>query len=232
MKDRITDEKLDRIMRTLISDAAPDQEMIEEIADSPSIWWAVQRNINVEKESAKAPWPPIAKLLRFAAVGIPVAAGLLFVFSYFFGPHESGKTINTGPAVLLSENGASVEPQNVLNNSSEEKYPIAQDVKRQAHAVNRASSKSFRGSKTTTAQVKESTIREPKAGSADEVKSEFIALSFARNPDSGQIVRVKVPRSMMVTLGLVASVDKPTSLVDAEVVVGDDGTTHSIRFIR
>jgi hypothetical protein len=36
----------------------------------------------------------------------------------------------------------------------------------------------------------------------------------------------------MVTLGLVATVEKPSALIDAEVVVGDDGLTRAIRFIR
>jgi hypothetical protein len=65
-----------------------------------------------------------------------------------------------------------------------------------------------------------------------EIKTEFIALSYARDPESGQIVRVKVPSSMMVSLGLVVSVEKPSDLVDAEVLVGDDGLTRAIRFIR
>jgi hypothetical protein len=37
---------------------------------------------------------------------------------------------------------------------------------------------------------------------------------------------------MMVSLGLVESVKKPNDLVDAEVLVGDDGLTRAIRFIR
>jgi hypothetical protein len=65
-----------------------------------------------------------------------------------------------------------------------------------------------------------------------EIKSDFIALSYARDAESGQIVRVKVPSSMMVTLGLVATVEKPSALVDAEVIVGDDGLTRAIRFIH
>jgi hypothetical protein len=36
----------------------------------------------------------------------------------------------------------------------------------------------------------------------------------------------------MVQLGLVSTVAKPSELVDAEVLVGDDGLTHAIRFIR
>jgi hypothetical protein len=66
----------------------------------------------------------------------------------------------------------------------------------------------------------------------NEVKTDFIALSYARDPDSGQIVRVRVPSSMMVSLGLVTSVKQPAELVDAEVLVGDDGLTRAIRFIR
>ena len=65
-----------------------------------------------------------------------------------------------------------------------------------------------------------------------EVKTDFIALTYARDPESGQIVRVKVPSSMMVSLGVVSSVNKPGDMVDAEVVVGDDGLTRAIRFIR
>src|SRR5258706_16009175 len=76
---------------------------------------------------------------------------------------------------------------------------------------------------TSTAAVK---------SKAAEIKTDFIALSYARGAESGQIVRVKVPSSMMVTLGLVATVEKPTSLVDAEVVIGDDGLTRAIRFIH
>jgi len=57
-------------------------------------------------------------------------------------------------------------------------------------------------------------------------------LSYAANTDSGQIVRVKVPRSMMVSLGLKSNVEKESELVSAEVVIGDDGAARAIRFIR
>ena len=70
------------------------------------------------------------------------------------------------------------------------------------------------------------------ASKRTEIKTDFIALTYARDPDSGQIVRVRVPSSMMVTLGVVATVKKPTDMVDAEVLVGDDGLTRAIRFIR
>ena len=94
------------------------------------------------------------------------------------------------------------------------------------------SKKSKTTSATLAALAKPSNTTSALAKKAVEIKTEFIALSYARNPESGQIVRVKVPSSMMVTLGLVATVEKPSALVDAEVIVGDDGLTRAIRFIH
>jgi hypothetical protein len=86
--------------------------------------------------------------------------------------------------------------------------------------------------KTRTAAPGPSLNAEARPNAAAEVKTDFIALAYAREPESGQLVRVKVPSSMMVTLGVVPTVTNPSALVDAEVVVGDDGLTRSIRFIR
>jgi len=76
------------------------------------------------------------------------------------------------------------------------------------------------------------TLVAAKIKTREEVKTDFISLTYAQQPSSGQVLRVKVPSAMMVELGVVPTVEKPTSLVDAEVLVGDDGMTHAIRFIR
>ena len=66
----------------------------------------------------------------------------------------------------------------------------------------------------------------------EETKTDFIALSYAADTESGQIVRVKVPSSMMVSLGVATNVEKESKMVNAEVVIGDDGLARAIRFIR
>ena len=71
----------------------------------------------------------------------------------------------------------------------------------------------------------------PKAAT-EETKTDFIALSYAANTDSGQIVRVKVPRSMMVSLGVTTNTEKSSELVTAEVILGDDGAARAIRFVQ
>lgn len=49
MNKQFSDEQLDQMMRTMMSDAALDDAAVNEIADSPTMWWAVQRQIAEQK---------------------------------------------------------------------------------------------------------------------------------------------------------------------------------------
>lgn len=230
MKKQLSDEQLDQMMRTLMSDAAVDDSTVNDIADSPTIWWSVQRDINKQKELSVSPWPPIAKIFRWLAIAVPVAAVLAIVIGIFVSRPPGGLQDraevqqNASEDTTVTPNPVGVEPavpSPVLSNDSAVKASVTPRNSTHKPVVHTANFKKP-AKKTIDTQV-------AKAG---EIRTDFIALSYARNPDSGQIVRVKVPSSMMVTLGLVASVEKPSNLVDAEVLVGDDGLTRAIRFIR
>jgi hypothetical protein len=65
-----------------------------------------------------------------------------------------------------------------------------------------------------------------------EVATNFIPLSYLPATESGQIIRVKVPRSMMVSLGVTTNTERGAELVNAEVVVADDGGARAIRFLK
>ena len=86
--------------------------------------------------------------------------------------------------------------------------------------------------KFSTKELNKSSKKTDLPKTVEETKTDFIALSYAANTDSGQIVRVKVPSSMMVSLGVATNVEKGSDLVNAEVVIGDDGLARAIRFIR
>lgn len=234
MKKQLSDEQLDAMMATLLNDAAIDDAAVKEIADSPTIWWSVQREINKQKELSVSPWPPIGKLFRWLAIAVPVAAVLAIVIGIFVSRPPGGSEGLAGGQQHISEEpvvkpvSAGVEqapPANVLNNGNNNEAAVRTSVTPRTNS--------------TKAIVRTANFKNPakkkidtQVAQAGETRTDFIALSYARNPDSGQIVRVKVPSSMMVTLGLVASVEKPSNLVDAEVLVGDDGLTRAIRFIR
>jgi hypothetical protein len=50
--------------------------------------------------------------------------------------------------------------------------------------------------------------------------------------DSGQVIRVDMPRSAMSYFGLPMQVDRPDGRVKADVLVGEDGLARAIRFVR
>lgn len=230
MKKQLSDEQLDTMMRTLMSDAALDDSVVNEIADSPTIWWSAQREINKRKDLSVSPWPPVGKVWRWLAIGVPVVAVLAIMVGIFVSRPPGGlkdvaglqqnvavETVTTSPSTEIER----ADTAKVLNDD----HSITAIAKRRI-AVEK---QTVRTANTLSSQNK---VLNSQIAKSSEIKTDFIALSYARNPDSGQIVRVKVPSSMMVTLGLVASVEKPSNLVYAEILVGDDGLTRAIRFIR
>lgn len=219
-------------MRTLMNDSAVDDSVINDIADSPTLWWGVQRQISEQKEASRSPWPPVAKFWRLLMIGVPVAAAAVLAVTFYLLPDRE--------AVRQT---AEVAQPAVTGKDVQAPVPAATDKIETGNVVAASSVKTSqrpanRKERIVTAHYIKSPVANLPATVAKtvtkeaEIKSDFIALSYARSPESGQIVRVKVPSSMMVTLGLVATVEKPSVLVDAEVLVGDDGMTHSIRFIR
>jgi len=68
-----------------------------------------------------------------------------------------------------------------------------------------------------------------------EIATEFIPLIHgeAMTPsDGGQIVRVEMPRSALVSFGLPMNMERGGGRVKADVVVGNDGFARAIRFVR
>src|SRR5205085_5128791 len=82
MNKQPADEMIDQMMRNLIRESAIDDGTVNEIADSPTLWWGVQRQIATQKAEAKAPWPPsiLRRVLLFAT---PVAVAAALIISFF-----------------------------------------------------------------------------------------------------------------------------------------------------
>lgn len=229
MGEKFTDEQIDQLLRRLVNDTGLDTEKIDEIADSPALWWGVQPKIKADEKWALNAGPGFFRRWLLLSAPLTVAAMLIV---YFFALKPAEKPVEQ---VLTSPPEPSAET--IILNSEDKsdgsdlpETAVTKSFKTTKKPANSVKTLATEKRKPMPQQLK-ATATVAKSESA-EVKSEFIALSYARNPDSGQIVRVKVPSSMMVSLGLVASVAKPTNLVNAEILIGDDGMTHAIRFIR
>lgn len=232
VKKQLSDEQIDALMRTLVNEAATDESMLSEIADSPATWWGVQRKINEQKAVVVSPWPPVSKILRWLMAGVPVAALLSLSFFIFRQVQtDDGATVAVSPVSTVTQ----TVPETVAPNIASPPAEQTQTEIDEPYVVKSKPKQATRPIAVKPRKIEPKGILKTDVATAtarEEIKTEFIALSYARDPESGQIVRVKVPSSMMVSLGLVVSVEKPSDLVDAEVLVGDDGLSRAIRFIR
>jgi hypothetical protein len=50
--------------------------------------------------------------------------------------------------------------------------------------------------------------------------------------DSGQVMRVELPRSALMSFGLPMNMERANERIKADVIVGDDGLARAIRFVR
>jgi hypothetical protein len=232
MDKNLSDEKLDQILERLVKDSLPDEEMINEIADSPRLWQNVQNRIRNAKETRQKGWIP--PWLTWQAAGF---AAMILVFCgallWYENRREDNlpaevslivspvKEIPETAEVLSSETPKSDETVSDPNRPPVQKFVSAQKVSPKKNLK-----------QTVSAKPQTAKITPKSAPVKAEIKTEFIALAYSPAPESGQILKVKVPRSMMVALGVASSVENASELVNAEVLMGDDGLARAIRFVQ
>jgi len=68
-----------------------------------------------------------------------------------------------------------------------------------------------------------------------EIATDFFPLMSRESlaeTESGQLVRVELPRSALMSFGLPMNMDRASERIKADVVVGNDGLARAIRFVR
>ncbi len=215
MKNQFSDEQLDQILKSAIRDSALPPESLDEIADSPQLWWGIQRQV-VGRKPARG-WLPTFdwRVLVFASMLIAVA-GIAFMRS-----SDDRMTIafNRPDSSAMPIASLNVKDDNNVTEVAPEAVPV----------VNRTA---VRTPKTIVAKRNVKSDRTETVADSTEIKSDFIALMYAPESESGQIVKVKVPRTMMVSLGVSTEVQGKSEFVNAEVLMGDDGSARAIRFLQ
>jgi len=68
-----------------------------------------------------------------------------------------------------------------------------------------------------------------------EYATDFFPLSFGGDQkplDRGEVIRVQMPRSALITFGLPVNIERADMPVKADLLVGEDGLARAIRFVR
>ena len=87
----------------------------------------------------------------------------------------------------------------------------------------------------TSPQTTVATPNTISSNSESEVVTRFMPIGYAgpiNLQEGGQLVRVELPRSAMLSMGLPVNMDRYTERVKADVLLGADGLARAIRFVQ
>lgn len=82
---------------------------------------------------------------------------------------------------------------------------------------------------------KSTSVPQTEEAASEEIATDFFTLaeSASQNPlEGGQIVRVEVPRSTLMSFGLPVNMERASEAAKAEVLLGHDGVARAIRFVK
>ncbi len=170
-----------------------------------------------------------AMLLATAAVGI-----------YSFLPRAASESARQTPApspeVVVKDAGKQTVNDDA-GKQQEMQPPAALKPKLIAHKASSRGAGSIRRRQAGKAESARQAKQQPEGREAveSEIATDFINLAegVAENPmESGQIVRVQVPRSTLASFGLPLNADREGGAIKADLLVGHDGVARAIRFVR
>ncbi|MCU0239669.1 MAG: T9SS type A sorting domain-containing protein [Pyrinomonadaceae bacterium] len=213
---KLTDEQLDLVIKNLLKDSALDSETLGEIADSPNILWNIKREINQQQKQRGWIWDFRWLVPTFVSMALLIAFGLFWsidlsknklvteitvpkieivepkTISTEFDKTEIIKTVDSTKTEQVTKKTQTVK---VLTKQNQTKIDSVKSNQIKTLATPKAIDKVKQSTKITEKQTQE-------------YKTDFISLSYLPTPESGQIVRVKVPRALMISLGVTNNVSK------------------------
>ena len=230
--DHIGDELL--LSLKITEDEVEDE--IDEITSSPNLFAGIQSRIR-ERRAYQA-----QTVFNRSADRRTIGAGLDIVPG-FLAPYRSPRWVLTAVGVLLlaatlllvvlpkktndrAQNGESTIPAPVPQIQKIEPVPpeIVASDKPQSEPTPSNEVKKSRMHRNTIAQ-----------NPIDEIATDFFPLTFAADSissEGGHLVRVTIPRSVLVAMGIPMNVDRAAEHVRADVFIGDDGLARAIRFVQ
>ena len=165
----------------------------------------------------------------YAAAGVAAVALIVtllaLVASRTRGTQQPGsqKAINPGVAVPDEPRPSFPQPQ---ASPDSEKRVVAVQALDQRRPANRI--RNVGGSKPPVDDL-------DKSAASAEIATDFIPLmnrETLAQMDGGQVMRVELPRSALMSFGLPMDMERATERIKADVVVGNDGLARAIRFVR
>ncbi len=222
------DECLDRVRRQVLLAIRVSDDEIEAAATSPDLYDGLQLRI-------------AAKEGREIAERTDLDRGVLTLFQAPFGRPRRPSWILTAAAVLVA---AAIALSLWLPRQSREVSSIGHDLSaRVAPSPTPDAQPNESAVRTEQAVVPPAQQRQPRTvhrrrqteTRTGEIATDFLPLTYTADSTaqvSGHLVRITVPRSALVAMGLPMNAERASERVRADVFIGDDGLARAIRFIQ
>jgi hypothetical protein len=222
-------ERLDQVRRELLLAVIVSDEEIQNVTGSPDLLDGLQSRIEAQRGGRG----------REKAV---VSRAIHNIVRAMVEPGRSPRWSLTAAAVLLL---AALALMISSPKRSSEETRLAQPVSAQVTpspspgvGLNEPAQKTEQTVVVTGASIRHrqrQPSRRQSESRTNEVATDFLPLTFTADSTSqvrGHLVRVTVPRSALVAMGLPMNAQRASELVRADVFIGDDGLARSIRFVQ
>jgi hypothetical protein len=163
---------------------------------------------------------------RWLYVGVGIAAAIVIVVLIALIASRPNRE-PAAPREAKDSPGTFQAPPSPAPEPQPERGPLAgHSLDRERQPIRRANS---------SAQSGRRVVDNGPSGRDMEIATDFFPLMNRESlaeMDSGQVVRVELPRSALMSFGLPMDMDRAGERIKADVVVGNDGLARAIRFVR
>lgn len=241
MRDReITNEELDRIGREVVRAGRVSEADIDNIVSSPMLFNSIKRRIEAEKLAQKTGagfFGNLAAAFSFSSWSRPVAAfaialtflaGTVAVLVYT----KQTKQHIQAPLAKAEQPVPSAQPQPAPKREVETVRPEEEEIVETPQEMVQATYR--REPVRTPRPVQRRAAPRAMEAPVFEAEGAFhpVAGTPGTLPQDGQIVRTEIPRSSLVSMGVVDFPDGSNERVKADLLVGSDGVVRGVRIVR
>ena len=223
-------ERLDQMELKVLRSLKVSEEEIEAVAGAPDLYDRVRSRIGAGPRQQRGEGPSVGRKRRFVTSQLNVRGPFLWTVA------AVAVVLLLAAMLLLWRPGRSAEPNN-LGQSAPQHAPSApeKEIERTAPPGKPESAEHRIAKSGAPRDPSRVASRRRVRSRSTEVATQFFPLTFIADSavlETGQVVRVRIPRSALVSLGVPMNVYRAGELVKADVVIGDDGLARAIRFIQ